>query len=211
MVRALSLNMFSYVNNELFFAGHEKLLSLHVAAVHSQSSVIELLLRRDSCSNGAHSSRGHDVDCLDSRKRTPLMIACQMGDCDSVKTLVNQGARVGLTDKTGDGVLHKVARCAQGKTFESYLSKPFVTSNERSSFDKSRDYRKGQMSVLKFLLRKTISNRLRINWRNRKGDTALSILCSYCDEDQEHYRDMIALLTSAGADPFIINSSGSYL
>ena len=45
-------------------------------------------------------NRGSDVDCVDSKKRTPLLMACEIGDIDCVKVrhqnLWHQREDVGL-------------------------------------------------------------------------------------------------------------------
>jgi hypothetical protein len=138
-----------------------------------------------------------------------------------------------MQDKLADGPLHKVARGGcRGSTYASYFAdkSPFLlmTDHDNGDDDGSGSVaskrhaaaggnrlvvtNKGQLSVLKFLLRKNCSDYLRLNGRNKQGDTPLTLVCANCSkEDAGHDHSLVVLLTHAGADPFSVNSKGKII
>ena len=222
----LTLTLTSTSASTASVTGEDHFYSLHMAALYSQSSILELLLSSETAASTAHLGRGRDVDCLDSKKRTPLLVACEVGDLACVETLLAHRASLSVRDKTADGPLHKVARGgSQGNTYTAYFTdkSPFAPSSSEEGSEpsaKRHDTRdsatarhttnKWQLAVLKYLLRKGTSSvqSLRLNGRNRQGETPLTLVCGRCSRDSGHSHSVVVLLTHAGADPHIVNAAG---
>lgn len=94
----------------LLEAGANPLLTVHGSnAFHAASwgsRAQALFLLAEKCPQG--------LESLDDQGRTPLMIAAQAGDEETLRMLLSLGADVHARDGRGDGVLSYAARCRRG-------------------------------------------------------------------------------------------------
>lgn len=178
-------------------------------------------------------SRGSDVDCVDSKRRTPLLVACEVGDLDCVKVrpppfilpylpdpdhahqlFLTWFLRLCVTLKTL--LSYRAALTVRDKTADGPLHKVARGGGRENAYGAylrtgSDARRKGHLSVLKLLLQKGGSSaQLRLHSRNKQGATPLTLVCARCPEDPGLHHSMVLLLTHAGADPLAINSFGAF-
>lgn len=71
---------------------------IHWACVNGHIAIVEILLQ---C--------GVDIDCVDSKGCTPLIVACQYGQTMLAGYLMGKGSRTQAMDKDGDTALHWAA------------------------------------------------------------------------------------------------------
>lgn len=84
---------------------------LHKASQSDDANVVDLLIEQ-----------GADIDCLDLKKWTPLMIAAMHGHQSVVKCLSKHGANIGLED-------------IEGKTAREYAIEALETERAKKSTD----------------------------------------------------------------------------
>ena len=68
---------------------------IHWACVNGHIAIVDILLQS-----------GVDIDVVDNKGCTPLIVACQYGKTMLVGYLIGKGTRVQLCDKDGDNALH---------------------------------------------------------------------------------------------------------
>jgi ankyrin repeat protein len=80
---------------------------IHWACVNGHIAVVDVLLQR-----------GVNIDVLDKKGCSPLIVACQYGKTMLAGYLMGKGASTRLTDNDGDTALHWAA--FKGQTVASY-------------------------------------------------------------------------------------------
>jgi hypothetical protein len=97
---------------------------LHIAASHNQPEIAQYLL-----------DHGADVNCVDTRLRTPLHEAAQTGSLETLQLLVDRGARVNACDFSGaNSLVFRAFSNQQSEETIVHLLKHNVDVNVRDIF-----------------------------------------------------------------------------
>lgn len=99
--------------------------AFHAAAWGSRAQALFLLV--EQCPQG--------LEAPDDQGRTPLMIAAQAGDEETLRVLLALGANVHARDRAGHGVLSYAARCRRGGEYHLNRLKLLVENGVRLSED----------------------------------------------------------------------------
>jgi len=104
-------------------AGERQISPLHIAASNDHQKIVDLLLLH-----------GCEVDCVDSRGFTPLMMASSEGYLDTVKKLVSSGSDVNKrASSSGECPLHMAVRQNNNEVVKFLLENGAISTFEDSS------------------------------------------------------------------------------
>jgi uncharacterized protein len=141
---------------------------------------------------------GADVNAVDRRGRSALMIAAQSNSDAIVKLLLEHGADIAATDSKGKNALYMAAQQGHVSMMRLLVEHGFdVKAAVDSAGDtvlKTAVY-KGHKSAAEWLLQQGVAT----DAVNGKGATALHYAVSYCSD----YTGMAELLLASGADVHI--------
>jgi ankyrin repeat protein len=138
-----------------------RLSLLHLAVVLDKSHLLQLLLSSARSSNLNMVTSTFAVDDLDDKKRTPLMLACELGFNDCIRGLLRFGPKVTLRQQgSGDCALHVACRFGGASTVLAVL---VSLRGKDDKLNASKD-------------KNSMRHRL-ICCRNRKNETPLHIAC----------------------------------
>lgn len=135
---------------------HTKVSIVHLAIILCRHAVLKKLLSYGNSLK--YVTNTFALDVLDDRKRTPLMLACELSLDNIIQLLLSYGPKLLMKHaKTGDCVLHIACRHGQPSTVKLILG-----------CDRGLTSSKDKNSARQRLL----------CCRNRKGETPLHIACS---------------------------------
>jgi len=138
-----------------------KLSLLHLAVVIGNPSLLQFLLSCASSSNLNFVTSTFAVDDLDDQKRTPIMLACELGFDDCIKVLLAFGSKTSLRhQRTGDSALHIACRFGEPSTVSAVLGSL-----------------RGKDDKLNPIKDKNGARQRLVCSRNRKHETSLHIAC----------------------------------
>lgn len=138
-----------------------KLSLLHLAVVLGNPSLLHSLLSCASSSNLNFVTSTFAVDDLDDQKRTPIMLACELGFDDCIKVLLAFGSKMSLRhQRTGDSALHIACRFGEPSTVSAVLGS---LRGKDDSLNPTKDKNNARQRL--------------VCSRNRKNETSLHIAC----------------------------------
>ena len=134
---------------------------LQLAVVLDKSYLLQFLLSSASSSNLNMVTSTFAVDDLDGQKRTPLMLACELGFNDCIRGLLRFGPKVTLRQqRSGDSALHMACRFGGPSTVLAML---ITLRGKDDKFIANKDKNSARQRL--------------ICCRNRKNETSLHIAC----------------------------------
>jgi ankyrin repeat protein len=171
------------------------------AIIHSPRDVIDLLIRE--C--------GACLDLRDGCGKTALWHAIEIGDIETMKTLLEQGANHQVKDNDGKTLLHLAIQKRMRTAVDTFLDKSGCEIDVRNKDKKGSTplheatRSKGNISIVKALLRKD-NAKFVLNSANKNGETPFSLATTCHDMEVSHL-----LLQQMQFDPNILVYGRSYL
>lgn len=157
---------------------------LHYAAIYQLTDTLKLLMETK-----------RDIDSKGMNGNTPLQLACQLLQKQSVQLLVQAGASVLDSNSQGNTALHLAV--SDHSSIASFLTQPRLLIYGQTAIREKN--KKDQLAILQYLL----SRNANPNQRNNGGNTPL-LMALECHLDIE----MIDALLNAKADPGLTNNAG---
>lgn len=172
----------------------------------AQETLLDAVIHRDSESVRRTLSKGKaDLEKLDARKRTPLLIATQNDDIETARLLIEAGANVNAQDDKLDSPLLYAGAEGRLQILKMILkAKPnFKIYNRYGGTALIPACERGHVEVVKELLKTDID----IDHKNKLGWTALLEAVILGTGGSKH-QEIVKLLVEAGADKSIPDSEG---
>lgn len=137
---------------------------------------------------------GADVNAVSARdtlRRTPLLLAIQLGRTAFIHRLVSSGAEVTVPDANGDTAVHYAVRRGSLAILQAMLGKNDVDAvnkaGETALFDAARNNEPALVEML-------VAAKANVAAKNARGWTAFDVACA------EGSRDVLEPLAAAGAE-----------
>lgn len=104
----------------------------HILNYHDQSKMTQAILKKYSYGVSLLIANNVDVNETDIEKRCYLHLACYVGSSDTVKLLLDAGAKINVRDRLGLTPLHRCCRNNQDEVLKVLLGHDELDVNARS-------------------------------------------------------------------------------